>query len=289
MLVRAQRAAGDVQQIGWQTMTESDKAIDDRLQLAVQIARQAGALTLDYFQDASLEVEAKADDSPVTRADREAEQLLREAIEAQFPDDSIVGEELPDRTGSSPYRWILDPIDGTKSFISGVPLYTTLVAVAEADEPLLGVIAAPALAELVYAARGQGAWFQRGEEQVQAAHVAQRSELSEACFVTTQLDSFDDRHAAEAFQLLEQACSITRTWGDGYGYMLVATGRADLMVDPIMNIWDAAAIAPVIQEAGGLFTDWQGNPTVQHGEGIATNPQLLDAVLAVTRRFPKPL
>ena len=145
MLVRAQRAAGDVQQIGWQTMTESDKAIDDRLQLAVQIARQAGTLTLNYFQDASLEVEAKADDSPVTRADREAEQLLREAIEDQFPDDSIVGEELPDRTGSSPYRWILDPIDGTKSFISGVPLYTTLVAVAEAGEPLLGVIAAPAL------------------------------------------------------------------------------------------------------------------------------------------------
>lgn len=269
-------------------MTESSRPIDDRLQLAVEIARQAGTLTLRYFQDAGLQVEAKADDSPVTRADREAEQLLREAIESEFPDDTIVGEEMEEKAGTSPYRWILDPIDGTKSFISGVPLYTTLVAVTEGDEPLVGVISAPALSEIIYAARGQGAWFQRGDEAIQAAHVSARAGLSEACFVTTQLDSFAEREAAEAYQLLEKACSITRTWGDGYGYMLVATGRADVMVDPLMNIWDAAAIAPVIQEAGGLFTDWQGNPTVHHGEGIATNPELLDAVLAVTRRFPAP-
>jgi len=262
--------------------------ITGRLSLAVEISRQAGQLTLEYFQDGTLAVEQKDDQSPVTRADREAEILLRQAIQAAFPDDAIHGEELDDHPGSSDYRWILDPIDGTKSFISGVPLYTTLVGVLYQQRPVIGVISAPALGELVHAAQGQGAWFEQQGEPLCRAEVRPADSLAKACFVTTQVDSFAARDAADAYRQLEASAAITRTWGDGYGYMLVATGRADVMVDPLMNLWDAAAIAPVIEEAGGVFCDWQGVRTIEHGEGLATCPQLLENVLAITRQFPAP-
>ena len=147
---------------------------DPRHALAIEIARQAGQLTLEYFQDASLDVEQKEDQSPVTRADREAEQLLRSAIQDAFPEDAILGEELEDQPGSSDYQWILDPIDGTRSFISGVPLYTTLVGVLCRQEPVIGVIAAPALGELLHAASGQGTWFE------QAGKAACRAQVSVA-------------------------------------------------------------------------------------------------------------
>jgi histidinol phosphatase-like enzyme (inositol monophosphatase family) len=269
-------------------MSDLSPEISSRLSLAIEAARQAGELTLDYFQDVSLEVQQKHDQSPVTEADREAEQLLRTAIQDAFPEDAILGEELDDRSGSSPYRWILDPIDGTKSFISGVPLYTTLVAVECNGRPVIGVISAPALGELIHAAEGQGAWFEQQGKPARRAQVAGTDSLDKACLVTTQVDSFAHRNAADAYLQLEAACAITRSWGDGYGYMLVATGRADLMVDPIMNLWDAAAIAPIIEEAGGIFCDWQGERTTAHGEGLATNPQLLEHVLKVTRPFPVP-
>ncbi len=261
---------------------------DPRHALAIEIARQAGQLTLEYFQDASLDVEQKEDQSPVTRADREAEQLLRNAIQDAFPEDAILGEELEDQPGSSDYQWILDPIDGTRSFISGVPLYTTLVGVLCRQEPVIGVIAAPALGELLHAASGQGAWFEQAGKATCRAQVSETRSLEKACLVTTQVDSFDHRTAADAYRQFEAAAAITRTWGDGYGYMLVATGRADVMVDPLMNLWDAAAIAPVIEEAGGIFCDWQGEQTVEHGEGLATNPGLLEQVLSITRQFPAP-
>ena len=261
---------------------------DQRHTLAIEIARQAGQLTLEYFQDVSLDVEQKEDHSPVTRADREAEEFLRRAIRDTFPEDAIQGEELEDQPGSSDYQWILDPIDGTRSFISGVPLYTTLVGVLCRQEPVIGVISAPALGELLQAARGQGTWFEQPGKSPCRAQVSETSSLEKACLVTTQLDSFAHREAGEAYRQLESRAAITRTWGDGYGYMLVATGRADLMVDPLMNRWDAAAIAPVIDEAGGIFCDWQGERTIEHGEGLATNPGLLEQVLSVTRQFPAP-
>jgi histidinol phosphatase-like enzyme (inositol monophosphatase family) len=269
-------------------MPASPDDITRRLSLAVEISRQAGQLTLDYFQDLTLTVEQKEDQSPVTRADREAEVLLREAIQGAFPDDAILGEELDDRPGSSDFRWILDPIDGTKSFISGVPLYTTLVGVVYQQRPVIGVISAPALGELVHAAEGQGAWFEQTGQPPCRAEVRGTDSLEKACFVTTQVDSFAVREATDAYRQLEAVAAITRTWGDGYGYMLVATGRADVMVDPVMNLWDAAAVALVIEEAGGVFCDWQGQRTIEHGEGLATSPQLLEQVLQITRQFPAP-
>jgi histidinol phosphatase-like enzyme (inositol monophosphatase family) len=262
--------------------------IASRLKLAIEAGKEAGRLTLQYFQQEGLAVERKIDASPVTVADRFAEQLLRERISAEFPDDGVLGEELGTSSGSSGFTWILDPIDGTKSFISGVPLYGTMVAVEHEKRALAGCVFMPALDEGVYAAVGQGTWHWRGEQQPRQVHVSKTARLADAVFVTSQVDSFAKRGAAGAYEALQAAVSITRTWGDCYGYLLVATGRADLMVDPIMNVWDAAAVQPIIEEAGGSFTDWQGIPTIHAGEAIATNRLILDQALAVTRRFRRP-
>jgi histidinol phosphatase-like enzyme (inositol monophosphatase family) len=255
-----------------------------RLDLARVIAREAGEITLSYFQRPDLSVERKGDSSPVTVADRDAERHLRKRIAEKFPHDAILGEELEAVAGTSGYRWILDPIDGTKSFITGVPLYSTLVGVEKDGQALVGLIRIPALDEQVYAAVGRGAWHQRGAQTPVPARVSQRA-LSSGAFVTSQVDSFAKRGAHEAFERLSAAAYVTRTWGDGYGYLLVATGRAELMVDPIMNVWDAAAIQPILEEAGGTFTDWSGRPTIHAGEGIATNGRELAAILAITRPF----
>ncbi len=258
-------------------------ALTARLHLGLTAAREAGRLTLDYFQRQDLQVELKADDSPVTIADRGAEQLLRDRIAEAFPQDGILGEELAERQGTSEFRWILDPIDGTKSFIHGVPLFGTLVGIEWQSRAAAGIINIPGLDECVYAATGQGAWHVRGAEAPRQARVSQRAKLAESLFCTSEVISFARRGAPQVYEHLQAECRLTRTWGDCYGYLLVATGRAELMVDPIMNVWDAAAILPVIQEAGGTFTDWRGEPTIHSGEGIATNGLILDEVLRITR------
>jgi len=265
----------------------SSAEVKRRLDLALSAGKEAGRLTLRYFQQANYEVERKSDASPVTIADRSAEQLLRERIAAAFPADGILGEEFGSTDGTSGYRWILDPIDGTKSFISGVPLYGTLVGIEHGGRAVAGVIYMPALDEGVYAATGQGSMYFRGEQEPRACRVSQKQKLSEGLFVTSQVDTFAKRGAAAAYEALQKAAYITRTWGDCYGYLLVATGRAEVMIDPILNVWDAAAVAPIIEEAGGTFTDWQGKPTIDAGEAIATNGNVLDEVLSITRGEPR--
>lgn len=260
--------------------------LESHLDAAKQFAVEAGKLTLNYFQQ-GVAVEKKSDDSPVTVADRQAEQLLRQRIGDQFPLDAIVGEEFDDVAGTSGFRWILDPIDGTKSFISGVPLYGTMIGIEHDGTSIVGVVYCPGLDEGIYACQGQGAWHFRNSQPAQKAHVSSCEKLTDAVFVTSQVDSFAERGAAEAYQRLESAAYVTRTWGDCYGYLLVATGRVDFMIDPIMNVWDAAAIQPILQEAGGTFTDWQGNPTIHAGEGVGTNGILLEQVLEVTRQFER--
>jgi histidinol-phosphatase len=253
-----------------------------RLELARRAGVAAGQHTLTYFQRDNYAVERKGDSSPVTIADKEAEQYLRREIAAAFPDDAIVGEEFGAVPGTSGYRWILDPIDGTKSFISGVPMYGTMVGVEFEGRSVIGVVYIPGLDEGVYAAQGEGCWHWRGAATPTPARVSQRKTLAEGAFVTSQSDSFAKRGAAEVFQALEKAAYITRTWGDCYGYLLVATGRVEVMVDPIMNVWDAAAIQPIMEEAGGTFTSWTGETTIHAGEGIGTNGLVLDEVLAIT-------
>lgn len=256
-----------------------------RLDLARTIAVEAGQLTLGFFQQRDLAVERKGDDSPVTQADRQAETLMRDRIAAAFPNDGIIGEEHGTSEGTSDYQWVLDPIDGTKSFIAGVPLYSVLIGVLHQSASVIGVIHIPGLEETVYAAKGQGAWWeQRGAERT-AARVSTTSKLNDGVFVVSQADSFANYKSADAFARLEAAAYVTRMWGDGYGYLLLATGRIEAMVDPVMNLWDAAAIQPVVEEAGGTFTDWQGNPGVHAGEGVATNSLVFDEVLAITRDY----
>jgi histidinol phosphatase-like enzyme (inositol monophosphatase family) len=254
-----------------------------RLELALEAAREAGEITLRSFRRDDLAVERKADDSPVTVADREAEQHLRGRIADAFPEDGILGEEFPERAGASGFRWILDPIDGTKSFIHGVPLYGTLVGIEHEGESVAGVIHIPPLGECVYAARGQGAWYVRGESAPAPARVSECPRLSEGLFLTSEVASFDEIGRRDVYDRLQSAARLARTWGDCYGYLLVATGRAELMVDPILNVWDAGALLPIIEEAGGRFTDWQGRPTIHSGQAIATTVSMLDEVLAVTR------
>ena len=258
-----------------------------RLDVGIAAAREAGRLTLEYFQRDGLAIEWKADSSPVTIADRRAEQLLRERISAAFPDDAILGEELPERPGTSGCRWILDPIDGTKSFIHGVPLYGTLVGMESQSNPALGIIVIPALDECLHAMRGSGAWYTRGIAAPRQVHVSSVSSLAESLFLTSEVASFGARGAEAVYDRLQAACRLARTWGDCYGYLMVATGRAELMVDPIMNVWDAAAVQPIIEEAGGTFTDWNGHPTIHAGESVATNGHILAEALKITAAAPK--
>ena len=257
--------------------------ISSRLELAKSIAHQAGLITLKYFQGAKLAIERKPDDSPVTIADRSAELSMRQEIQTHFPQDAIWGEELEDLSGDSGYRWILDPIDGTKSFICGIPLYSTLIGIEYQGKAVVGVIHLPALNETVYASKAQGAWHLIGNGEPIPAKVSGRS-LTDGCLTTSQIDLFRHSNRQTAYDQLEQKAYITRTWGDGYGYLLVATGRVEVMIDPIMEIWDAAAIQPIIEEAGGTFTDWQGNSTFANGEGIGTNGVVAEEVLSITRQ-----
>ncbi len=269
-------------------MSPDSQALDVRLSLARQAARDAGQLTLKYFRSDRFTVQRKDDDSPVTIADHEAEKLLREQIEGAFPDDAIVGEEFGQREGESGYRWILDPIDGTTAFISGVPLYGTLVGVEFNQRSIAGVIYIPPLDECVYAGVGRGAWYVQGTGPPAAARVSSCESLADGLFVTSQIDLYEKRDAWQAFRELQRRAYITRTWGDCYGYLLVATGRAEVMVDPSMRVWDAAALQPILEEAGGTFTDWQGHRTIYHGEGIGTNRRVLEEVLTVTRPHANP-
>jgi histidinol phosphatase-like enzyme (inositol monophosphatase family) len=220
----------------------------------------------------------------VTQADRAAEAILRRELLGAFPDDAFLGEETGGSLGTSGYEWVVDPIDGTKSFVRGVPLYATLVGCRQAGRGVLGVIAIPALDEVAYAARGGGAWHVRGSAAPVAARVSARGSLAESLVCSSDFTSFDRWSGGKAAgsaarSRIEEACGLVRTWGDGYGYLLVATGRADIMIDPLLNPWDAAAVDVVVTEAGGRFSDWHGRDSIESGDGIATNCLVHDAAL----------
>jgi histidinol-phosphatase len=249
----------------------------DILALAVEAAQRAGAATLAYFQ-ADCSYELKPDGSPVTPADRAAEQRLRDCIEKFFPQHGILGEEFGEKPGSTPARWILDPIDGTVSFLSGVPLYSVLVGFEWEGDVLAGVIHLPALRETLYAARGLGCWWNG-----RRASVSQTRELSKARLSATSLQLFERTGRLGAYERLRAACLLDRGWPDAYGYACLATGRCEIMLDPVMHIWDNAALLPIVTEAGGTFTDWLGRPTHRAPEALATNGHLLPAVLDLLR------
>ena len=250
---------------------------------AVEIAEAGGAITLQYFQ-AGAAVERKADRSPVTVADRECERVMREMLADRFPGDGVLGEEAGEETGFSGRHWILDPIDGTRSFVHGVPLYGVMVALVVEGRVPVGVLHFPALEETVCAARGMGCWWNDHE-----CRVSERATLEEALIVTSGDAGMSDdpRLAARvaALRRLAGQAGTFRTWGDCYGYALVATGRAEAMLDPVVKIWDAAAVRPIIEEAGGVFTDWDGEASHTSGHVIATNQALADEVRGITADY----
>lgn len=271
-------------------MTALDSAISNRLDTAIAAARGAAAETLRWFESDRLTVSVKDDRSPVTQADLAAEAVLRQHLLDAFPNDAFLGEESGRTPGSSGYEWIVDPIDGTKSFIRGVPLYATLVGCRHEGQGVIGVIAIPGLDEMVYAARGAGAWHARGGDRPRQARVSTRPDLAASLVCSSDFTSFGRRMDAAAGDAarrrLEAACGIVRSWGDGYGYLLVATGRADVMVDPLLNAWDAAAVAVVVTEAGGRFSDWHGRPSIESGDGLATNGIVHEAALGLLTAAP---
>ena len=247
-------------------------------EFAVELARGAGEITLKYFRKTP-ETTTKTDGSYVTIADREAEAYMRKQIAARFPDDGILGEEEGESHGRSGRRWIIDPIDGTFAFVHGVPFYGVLIGVEIDGEMSVGVINIPALDELVSAAKGVGC-FLNGEP----ARVSQTERLEDALLLSTDFSSCERYGFGRAAELLQARAKTSRTWGDCYGYVLVATGRGDVMLDPVMNLWDCAALLPIMEEAGGTFTDWNGVRTASGGNSIATNGLLFDEVMRLVSR-----
>jgi histidinol phosphatase-like enzyme (inositol monophosphatase family) len=252
--------------------------LDELCHFAVKLARGAGDITLDYFRKQP-QTSVKNDGSYVTIADREAEAYVRREIAEWFPDDSIVGEEEGESTGRSGRRWIVDPIDGTFAFVHGVPFYGVLIGLEIDGEPAVGAINIPVLDEIVFAAKGQGCYW-NGEP----ARVSQTARLEDALLLCTDFTSCERYGFGKAAQLMQNRAKSSRTWGDCYGYVLVATGRADVMLDPVMNLWDCAALLPIVEEAGGTFTDWRGVRTVNGGNSIATNGLLFDEVIGLVSR-----
>src|SRR5712692_2821012 len=247
------------------------------MEFAVEIAGHAGAITYRHFKG-SFVAERKADNSFVTVADREAEKYLRASIEKAFPDDAILGEEEGEKPGRSNRRWILDPVDGTYSFVHGVPLYGVLIGLEVDDEEVLGVVSLPALDELVYAARGIGCFWNDVP-----ARASSTESLCDALLLATDFGACEQYGFGQAAESLQRQVHARRTWGDAYGHVLVATGRADIMLDPIMNVWDCAALLPILEEAGGTFRDWQGQRTIHGGNAISTNGALFEPVMAAIK------
>ncbi|MGE3166328.1 MAG: histidinol-phosphatase [Planctomycetota bacterium] len=235
------------------------------LEFAIETAQLGGTFTLGLFRTGAT-VESKSNHTPVTAADRGAEERMRARIEAHYPSHGIVGEEYGEKRGEGPARWFLDPIDGTVSFIHGVPLYSTLVGLEWEGSMLAGVIHLPALGETVYAARGLGCYANGRRVRVSTV-----KRLEDACLLSSDGASFA-RYGREAdFHRLRARCRVDRTWGDAYGYAMVATGRAEIMVDAAVAPWDVAAVLPIIEEAGGHFHDWDGRVSHQVSHSLATN------------------
>ena len=255
--------------------TAGGLTLDERVAPAAELARLTGTVALRHYRT-NLTVETKADGSPVTIADRAAETAARAWVQSRFPQDGVLGEELGEERPGAVRRWIIDPIDGTKSFVRGTPLWGSLVALCEGERVLAGAAYFPAVDELVAAAPGAGCWWNGSR-----CRVSSVGSLADATVLTTDERFPENPERAPGFRALARAASVSRTWGDCFGYLLVATGRAEVMCDGTMSVWDAAALQPIIEEAGGVFTDWRGTPTAFGGSAVATNRLLADEVRAV--------
>ncbi len=257
--------------------------LGERLDFALEAARAAGRFTMQHFSRPRFEIEQKGDGSFVTEIDRETERRLRRMCEERWPSDGFLGEETGESPSRSGMRWVVDPIDGTASFVHGVPLYGTLVALEQDERSIAGVIHMPALGETVYAARGLGAWHVATPSSgPTAARVSRKQDLGRSAVATTAFDTLAGR--AEGLELigrLERACGLLRGWTDCYAMLLVATGRIEAAFEPIVALWDVAPMSVIIEEAGGRFTDWEGTPTAHCTKALGSNGAVHDEMLNV--------
>ncbi len=241
---------------------------------AKHLAEISGNIIRNYFRT-QIKIDSKADDSPVTIADKKAEESMREEIMKQFPGHGILGEEFGEHNSSSSYKWILDPIDGTKSFICGTVTFGTLIALVKDGEPILGVINQPILKEFLFGDNNSA------ELNDQKVKVRQCENFSDAVLLTTDYLDVKKYQNGNKFDELTGKVKLYRNWGDCFGYYLLATGFADIMVDPIMNIWDSMALIPVIKGAGGIITDYQGKDPVKGNSIIAASPEIHNKVIQI--------
>jgi len=239
-----------------------------------ELADESGALIRRYFRSPGLTVDVKPDQTPVTDADRGAEELLRKRIHARFPDHGIMAEELGSERVDAEWVWVLDPIDGTKSFVSGVPLFGTLIGLLHRGQPVLGAIHQPIQRELLI---GDGTATTLNDRRVRVRPTAR---LADAVLLASDTTTAAQYQNAAGWNRLVAGARWLRTWGDCYGYLLVATGQADVMTDPIMNPWDLLPLVPIVRGAGGVITDWQGNDPVRGTSSVAASPLLHAEVIA---------
>lgn len=260
---------------------EMDKEeLNDRLKVALFIVRETGQLILESFGSRNLEVEIKEDGTPVTSADRAAERHIRKVIQQAFPEDGVSGEELGEIEPESEFRWVINPIDGTKAYLRGVPLFGTHLGVEWNDHSVIGVCVMPALDEYTYASLGGGTWHARGGGKPKRAKVSTVKSLRESLLCNSPLRGFERTNSFPVLDKLRAACGMTRGWGECYGHILVATGRAEVAADPQVTPWDCAGLKIIVEEAGGTFTDWKGDPVTHARSVLSTNRHVLDKVLA---------
>jgi histidinol-phosphatase len=246
-----------------------------RYERAIDLTRRASLVALRYY-DGPFAVEFKGDSSPVTVADRETEQALRSALQEAFPGDGFLGEEYGDTPGSSGYRWILDPIDGTRSFVRGIPLWATLVGLEHNGELVAGVVDCPTLGHTYHALRGHGAY--RNDRRIR---VSDEADLSKALVLYSSVSWFLKAGKETNFLDLVRASERQRGYGDWYGFMLVAQGSGEIMVEQGVHAWDVGAIIPIVEEAGGRFSDWDGGIDIHRPDTLVTNGKLHAQALAI--------
>jgi histidinol-phosphatase len=253
---------------------------DDDLRFAHVLADDADAQTMQRFRARDLRVDTKSDTSPVTDADRTAEEAIRRMLSRARPRDAVIGEELGSE-GWGSRRWVIDPIDGTKSYLRGVPVWATLIALMVEDDVVAGVVSAPALGRRWWAARGTGAWTGKSLAAATRCQVSNVDSLSQASLSYSSLTDWEESGRLEAFLRLMRTCWRTRAYGDFWSYMLLADGAVDIATEPSLALHDMAALAVIVEEAGGRFTDLNGKPGPLGAAALATNGSLHDEVLAI--------
>lgn len=262
--------------------------LTEALDFAIRTAQAAGALTLEYFRhfdQPHVRPQAKADNTPVTIADRQAEELIRLRIQQRYPQHAILGEEFgggEEAVGDRP-RWVIDPIDGTRSFIAGVPLYGVLLGLEVDGQIRVGVAHFPAVGETLAAAQGLGCTWNERTPKMSGA-----SRLADALVLHGNEKHFAAAGKGAAWERLKARAARLSGWSDAYGYLLVATGRADVMIDPRMNTWDCGPFPVIFNELGGYFGDWAGRRTIYGGEAVAAPAALMPELLDVLRREETP-